>query len=242
VNGGPLLFVGLLATMAFSWGGFILAPQIQLGDLTQTNTVVVGSTNLPQTYPVAQPGEAHAGAEIYRANGCAACHTEMIRPNSAHNSFGFGSDIRRGWGARRSVAEDYLFEQPVMLGSLRVGPDLSNFGRRAVTNYINVHLYNPRSLTPGSIMPSYRYLFKMQKIGFSRSPDALDLQGDDRPPEGYEVVPTRRAKALDEYLLNLRQEGYLFEAPPPPELQSKTNSAATNAAPAGAKPAAPAAK
>jgi cytochrome c oxidase cbb3-type subunit II len=116
--------VGLLATMACSWTGFVLAPQLQLGGLTQTNTVAVGDA-VPLTYPVAQPGEAHAGAEIYRANGCAACHTEMVRPRE------LGSDILRGWGVRRSLAEDYLFLQPVMLGSQRIGPDLANFGRPA---------------------------------------------------------------------------------------------------------------
>jgi cytochrome c oxidase cbb3-type subunit 2 len=236
MNSGPVLFVGLLAAMACSWTGFVLGPQMQLGDISQTNTVPIGDT-LPLTYPVAQPGEAHAGAEVYRANGCAACHTEMVRPNPAVYAVGFGSDIHRGWGARRSLAEDYLFEQPVMLGTQRIGPDLANFGRRAVTNYIYVHLYNPRSITPGSLMPPYRFLFETRKIGLTRSEDALDLQGDDAPPPGYEVVPRRQAKALAQYLLNLRQEGYLYEAPPPPQLQVKTNSAATNAAAAAAKPA-----
>jgi len=42
------------------------------------------------------------------------------------------------------------------------------------------------------------------------------------PEPGYEVVPGSEARALAAYLLNLRQDGYLFEAPPPP--QPKTNS------------------
>jgi cytochrome c2 len=105
VNSGPLLFVGLLATMACSWTGFVLGPQLQLGGLTQTNTVPVGDA-VPLIYPLAQPGEAHQGAEIYRANGCAACHTQMVRP------LDLGSDLHRGWGVRRSLAEDYLFSSP----------------------------------------------------------------------------------------------------------------------------------
>jgi cytochrome c oxidase cbb3-type subunit II len=227
VNSGPVIFVGLLATMACSWTGFVLAPQLQLGDLGQTNTVTVGDAS-PQTYPLAQPGEAHAGAEVYRANGCAACHTQMIC------STNLGSDILRVWGVRRSLAEDYLLEQPVMLGSQRIGPDLANFGRRAVDSYIYMHLYDPRLVTEGSVMPPYRYLFETRKIGLSPSRDALALSTDIGPPPGYEIVPRPQARALAAYLSNLRQDGYLYEAPPPP--QPKTNAAPTNAAPVKAKP------
>src|SRR5207253_3149420 len=42
-----------------------------------------------------------------------------------------GSDIDRKWGVRRSAPRDYLFERPVVLGKLRMGPDLSNIGKRA---------------------------------------------------------------------------------------------------------------
>jgi cytochrome c oxidase cbb3-type subunit 2 len=220
MNGGPLLFVGLLATMVCSWSGFVLAPQIQLGSMGQTNTVPIGDAS-PMTYPLAQPGIAHAGAEVYRANGCAACHTQVIC------STNFASDILRGWGARRSLAEDYLLEQPVMLGSQRIGPDLANFGRRAVESYIYLHLYDPRLISDASVMPPYRYLFEIRKIGLAPARDALALPTAVAPPAGYEVVPKPQARALAAYLLNLRQDGYLYEAPPPPQL--KTNAVSTNA-------------
>lgn len=226
MNGGPLLFVGLLATMAFSWTGFILAPQIQLGSMGQTNTVPIGDAS-PLTYPLAQSGGAHAGAEIYRANGCAACHTEMVCATN------LGTDVFRGWGLRRSVAEDYLLQQPVMLGSQRIGPDLANFGRRADTNGIYLRLYDPRLITPKSVMPAYRFLFETHKIGLFPSRDAIVLPDQDAPTAGYEIIPKPQARALAAYLLNLRQDGYLFEAPPPP--QPKTNAVSTNAV--AAKPA-----
>jgi cytochrome c oxidase cbb3-type subunit 2 len=234
MNSGPLLFLGLFATMACSWTGFILAPQLQLGGMTQTNTVVVGDA-LSETYPVAQPGEAHAGAEVYRANGCAACHTQMVRPAD------LGSDLRRGWGQRRSVGEDYLFEDPVMLGSLRIGPDLANIGRFMNTNNNNEiykRLYDPRSITPGSVMPPYRFLFETRKIGLFPSTNAFVPPDQYAPPAGYEIVPSPAARALAAYLLNLRQDGYLYEAPPPESMWPKTNAVRTNAVPAAAKPAA----
>lgn len=185
--------------MACTWTGFVLGPQMQLGDMTTTNTVVVGN-NLPKSYPIAQPGTAHAGAEVYRANGCNACHTQMVRPQA------LGSDINHGWGARRSLAEDYLFEQPVMTGSVRIGPDLSNVGNKFDTNNVAgayLRLYAPELITPKTVMPSYKFLFEKRKIGFFRSPDAVSLPDQVAPPPGYEIVPTDEAKALVSYMMNL---------------------------------------
>jgi cytochrome c oxidase cbb3-type subunit 2 len=222
MNSGPLLFLGLFATMAVSWLSFVMGPELQIGQLAQTNTVVVGDAS-PQAYPLAEPGEAHQGEEVYRANGCAACHTQMVRPLE------LGSDTHRGWGARRSVAEDYLYERPVMLGTIRIGPDLANYGRRSDINGILLRLYDPRLITPGSVMPAYRYLFETRKIQSFPSRDALVLPAQIAPPDGYEVIPQPQALALAAYLINLRQEGYLFAAPPPPARQTNATLLRTNA-------------
>ena len=65
-----------------------------------------------------------------------------------------GPDIERGWGKRRSVAEDYLFDSPVMLGSRRVGPDLANVGiRQPDANWHLLHLYDPRLEVTGPPCP-----------------------------------------------------------------------------------------
>ena len=70
-----------------------------------------------------------------------------------------GPDIQRGWGARLSVAQDYLHDYPVQLGSLRLGPDLANYGARQ-TNiaFIIERLRDPQQAVPGSLMPRYRFL------------------------------------------------------------------------------------
>jgi cytochrome c oxidase cbb3-type subunit II len=227
MNSGPSLFLGLFFAMAISWLAFVLEPQMQIGNLGQTNTVAVGA--LPVAYPNNLPGEAEAGAQVYRANGCAACHTQQVRPAAD------GSDLARGWGKRRSVAEDYLYDHPVMLGSQRVGPDLANAGLRMDVNAILIRLYNPRALlgNGASIMPPYPYLFEKRQIRDAPSPDALQVPPAFAPPPGYEIVPGPRALALASYVLNLRQDGYLFDVPPP---EVKTNApaavASTNAAPA----------
>lgn len=124
-----------------------------------------------------------------------------------------GPDISRGWGLRHSVAEDFLWDDPVQLGSLRVGPDLSNVGLRYGLNWELCHLYHPQSEVKNSLMPPFRYLFKVQKIGESPSPDALQFPEGFGPAAGYEIVPRDSAKNLAAYLLSLRADVPLHDAP-----------------------------
>jgi cytochrome c oxidase cbb3-type subunit 2 len=132
-----------------------------------------------------------------------------------------GADISRGWGVRQSVAADYLYDQPVQLGSLRAGPDLANIGVRAPdARWQLSHLYAPKSITPNSTMPSFKFLFEVRKADVP-SPDALNLTGDFAPPAGYEVVPKPEAKQLAAYLLSLKANVPLYEAPFTPVTAAK---------------------
>ncbi len=221
---GPLLFLASFFALATSWLGFVLVPQLQIGGQQQVEIQETG-----QLYPSRRPGIAAQGAAVYRANGCFYCHTEQVRP------MGFGSDVERGWGGRKSrvqsVAQDYLWDQPVMLGSQRVGPDLANIGLRQTNAvWLLAHLYDPQVTSKGSVMPPYRYLFRKVplKVGETPSPDALPV---DAGAPGLQVVPTDDAKALVAYLLSLRSDVILTNTPPwPPP---------TNSAPAASAAAAP---
>ncbi|HEX3625203.1 MAG TPA: cbb3-type cytochrome c oxidase subunit II [Verrucomicrobiae bacterium] len=124
-----------------------------------------------------------------------------------------GPDIERGWGMRHSVAEDFLWDNPVQLGSIRVGPDLANVGMRYDLNWQLLHLYAPQSKVQNSMMPSFRFLFNVQKIGATPSPDALQLPAGFGPPAGEEVVPSEDAKNLAAYLVSLRADVALHDAP-----------------------------
>ena len=144
-----------------------------------------------------------------------------------------GPDIARCWGLRGSVAEDFLYDNPVQLGSLRAGPDLADEGTRLPDiNWQLVHLYAPRTLMEGSMMPPYRYLFEVRKIkiGGKPSPDALML-----PPElavaGCEIVPKPEAKELAEYLLSLRVDTPLPDAPVTPPSGSRASTGGELAGP-----------
>jgi cbb3-type cytochrome oxidase cytochrome c subunit len=125
-----------------------------------------------------------------------------------------GPDMKRNWGARRSVAADYLYDYPVQIGNSRLGPDLANVGARPMdANWHLLHLYHPRTVVNGSIMPAYQYLFETRKIGRQPSPDALKLPEAYAPKAGYEVVPKPEALQLVAYLQSLRLDQPLFEAP-----------------------------
>jgi cytochrome c oxidase cbb3-type subunit 2 len=252
------IFFAVLLTLGGSWIGFVVAPTLQLGSAKQTTVLVSG-----ETWPQQRTGEATLGLQVYRANGCVACHTLQLRqdgisfevvltspgkinPGAVSNLISTldltglnkeaadaaaekiaavggktethlaasGADIANYHAARRSVAADYLYDAPVQLGSLRAGPDLANIGARQPIASVHLqHLYAPSSVTARSAMPSYKFLFEVRKIGSAPSADALNLPAEFAPAAGYEVVPRPEAKQLVAYLLSLRADAPLYEAP-----------------------------
>jgi len=92
MNRAPLIFLTALAAFALSFAAFVLAPQIQVG--RQSLTTVTGGG---AEYPKARPGQAAQGAAVYRANGCAACHSQQ----SARAACGLTSRSRKPGRIRR---------------------------------------------------------------------------------------------------------------------------------------------
>src|SRR3954453_5208197 len=120
MKGVAPLFLGIFGTFLFSWTGLTLIPNFQIGHLEPQ-----ADEEQTDIYPVPKSGMAERGMKVYAANGCVYCHSQQVRADYA------ASDIDRKWGTRRSAPRDYLFERPVMLGKMRLGPDLSNIGKRA---------------------------------------------------------------------------------------------------------------
>ncbi|HEY2124559.1 MAG TPA: cbb3-type cytochrome c oxidase subunit II [Chthoniobacterales bacterium] len=120
MKGLTSLFLGVFATFAFSWLGLALVPNSQIGHLDPQ-----ADEDGTDTYPMPPSGMVERGRKVYTANGCVYCHSQQVRPD--YDS----SDIERKWGTRRSAPRDYIFSRPVLLGTTRMGPDLSNIGKRA---------------------------------------------------------------------------------------------------------------
>ena len=123
------LFLGILGTFAFSWAGLILIPNYQIGHL---DPQMDEEGNDP--YPAPKSGMADRGRRIYAANGCVYCHSQQLRADYAAPDLERTRDLdprKPKWGERRSAPRDYLFERPVTLGKMRLGPDLANIGKSA---------------------------------------------------------------------------------------------------------------
>src|SRR5213596_3838445 len=114
------LFLGIFGTFAFSWIGLTVVPNWQIGHLNPQ-----ADEEGTDIYPQPQSGMFERGAHVYAANGCIYCHSQQVRADYA------AADIERKWGKRRSAPRDYIFEQPVFLGKMRVGQDIANIGARA---------------------------------------------------------------------------------------------------------------
>jgi len=200
MNRLPLIFLGIFLVFASAWVGLLVVPYFQFGQLDRITDEITG-----ETFPPSFSGKAQIGQQVYMANGCIYCHSQQIRPDT------FGSDIKRGWGIRRTVARDYIDDKTVLLGTMRTGPDLTNIGRRQPSRqWHHLHLYDPQTEVPGSTMPPSRFLYRKQKIGFRPSSNALPIKGVE---EGYEIVPTEDAENLVTYLLSLDKSYPLPEAP-----------------------------
>ncbi len=89
-----------------------------------------------------------AGRDIYIREGCYLCHSQWVRPMRAEV-------LRYGEWTR---APEYQFDRPFLLGSRRMGPDLQRVGQKYPDAWHYEHMRDPRSVSPGSIMPPYPWL------------------------------------------------------------------------------------
>jgi cytochrome c oxidase cbb3-type subunit 2 len=152
--------------------------------------------------------QAARGRAVYISLGCVYCHSQQPRDPS------LAPDGERGWG-RASVPADYVYDAPHLLGTMRTGPDLLNIGvRQPSVDWHLAHLYNSRAVSPGSIMPSYPFLFDL-KPEADDSDVVVTLPADYQPADGV-VVARQEALDLVQYMLEL-DRSYSVEALPEAE-------------------------
>ncbi|KAA9345730.1 cytochrome-c oxidase, cbb3-type subunit I [Adhaeribacter soli] len=158
------------------------------------------------------------GRDLYIKEGCVNCHTQMIRP--------FRSETER-YG-EYSKAGEFVYDRPFLWGSKRTGPDLHRVGQKYPNSWHYNHMLDPTSMSPGSIMPAYPWLFEqdldiedtpakikaMQSMGVpypegyaEKANDDLMKQAKgisaDLAKEGIEVKPEKEIVALIAYLQRL---------------------------------------
>jgi len=79
VNNGPLLFLGIFASVATSFWMLLFAPQVQIGRQQASVIELTG-----ERYPAVRSGAASQGAEVYRSLGCVECHSQQVRQTGAN--------------------------------------------------------------------------------------------------------------------------------------------------------------
>jgi cbb3-type cytochrome oxidase cytochrome c subunit len=130
MKGFAPLILGLLATLAFSWLGLAYIPDLQIGHLEPQS-----DEEGTDIYPMPKSGMAERGRRIYVANGCFYCHSQQVRADYAAADIDLqrwaAPSPRPKWADRRSAPRDYIFDRPVLIGKVRLGPDLANVGKAA---------------------------------------------------------------------------------------------------------------
>jgi len=179
------LVIGALIAIMFATMLLVVFPYAQLADLKPPKGL--------KPYTEAQL----RGRAVYIREGCLYCHSQQPRDPKQTPA-----DMARGWG-RPSVPADYVNDRPPLLGTMRTGPDLFNIGARQPSrDWHLVHLYQPRAVVPGSIMPAYPYLFRHARAG---APGQVEVNVPDkfRNTGRGPIVATREALDLVAYLKGL---------------------------------------
>ena len=137
----------ILATIAILIGGVIqIVPTLMVKSNIPTIAAVKPYTPLELE-----------GRDLYIREGCVGCHSQMIRP--------FRSEVER-YG-EYSKSGEYVYDHPFLWGSKRTGPDLMRIGGKYSDNWHFNHMWDPRSTSAGSIMPSYKWLFDNKPMDYS---------------------------------------------------------------------------
>jgi cytochrome c oxidase cbb3-type subunit I/II len=123
---------------------------VGIGGIAEMIPTFLVKSNIPTISSVKPytPLELH-GRNIYIREGCYVCHSQMIRP--------FRDEVAR-YG-EYSKAGEFVYDHPFQWGSKRTGPDLAREGGKYPDSWHYNHMLDPTSMTSGSLMPSYPWLF-----------------------------------------------------------------------------------
>ena len=184
----PVLLT-VLALVAVAIGGIIeLVPTFMI----ESNVPTIASVK-PYT-----PLELQ-GRDIYVREGCYLCHSQMVRP--------FRAEIER-YG-EYSKAGEFVYDHPFQWGSKRTGPDLHRIGQKYPDSWHYNHMEDPRSMSPGSLMPPYSFLLEAALDTSTTAAKIRAMQTLGVPyEEGYDKIANRELmKQADQIKASLKQSG-----------------------------------
>jgi cytochrome c oxidase cbb3-type subunit I/II len=164
----PLLFLALSLVV------------ILIGGMVEMMPTFTVKSNIPTITSVKpySPLELQ-GRDLYIREGCVNCHSQMIRP--------FRSETER-YG-EYSKAGEFVYDHPFLWGSKRTGPDLQREGGKYGNAWHYNHLFDPQTMSPGSIMPPYEWLIDQQLDTTTTRSKITAMRSLGVPyPTGYELL------------------------------------------------------
>lgn len=221
---------GLLFSFGLPW---LLAIVVPFSQMRSLDPVAMGE-NDSETFIHKTDGRKTEGSLIYGQEGCYYCHSQLIRPTTVGKDTwrldwaGLPKNEDHGDTRRETLPSDYDGEAIAHTGVMRIGPDLSNLGRRigakenvahlkaiglTPEKWLYAHLYNPRGvdgfregnddLQENSACPSKKGLF-VKTSPLTVRAATLMIKNDDG--EEVALVATDRARILVSYLLSLKKD------------------------------------
>lgn len=185
---------------------------ILIGGIIEMVPTFLVESNIPTIKAVKPytPLELH-GRDIYIQEGCVSCHSQMIRP--------FRSETER-YG-EYSKAGEFVYDHPFLWGSKRTGPDLAREGSaklRKPNSWHFKHMYDPRSVSDGSIMPAYPWLLDKSydtttTAAKIRAMITLGVPYDEDYPEKANADVVKQANEIVEDMRTLLEEDGFEVAP-----------------------------
>jgi cytochrome c oxidase cbb3-type subunit I/II len=172
---------------------------VAIGGLVQMIPTFLVKENIPTIKAVKPytPLELQ-GRDIYIREGCYTCHSQMIRP--------FRDEVAR-YG-EYSKAGEFVYDHPFQWGSKRTGPDLARIGGKYPDSWHYNHMYDPRSMSPGSVMPQYTWLLDNELDTTNTAAKIRAMQTLGVPyPAGYDKIANQDLVKQEETIVaNLKKD------------------------------------
>jgi cytochrome c oxidase cbb3-type subunit 2 len=142
---------GFLSLAAFVQGVLpMLEPQSRTDRVTKVVRTDLGELKWMEHRASDYTALEQRGRAVYIREGCWYCHSQYVRPVAGET---------RRWGPITQAGE-YAYDLPHLFSTRRIGPDLSRVGLKFSDAWHLAHFWNPRMLSPDSIMPRFTALFE----------------------------------------------------------------------------------
>ncbi|MBK6623104.1 MAG: cytochrome-c oxidase, cbb3-type subunit I [Saprospirales bacterium] len=183
---------------------------ILIGGIVEIFPMMLIDKNVPKIATVMPytPLELH-GRDIYIREGCVGCHSQMVRPFRSET-------VRYG---EYSKSGEFIYDRPFLWGSKRTGPDLHRVGGKFPDSWHYNHMYDPRSMSPGSLMPPYPWLIDkdmntslipgkivaLRKLGTPYQPGYEKIALDDLNKQAKKVAESLRKDGVEDETLENKE-------------------------------------